>query len=246
MTAVLSSPVASPFVLGTSWLSPTSSVLTNGAAARWIVGAVCQLRLRRQRTGPTIGRRQAALTPCRSTRACTAEQVRCRRSPPTATSRPANASVGSCAPAPTTMWCSPATPPTRSICSRTALGKRGDVVVLDIEHHANLLPWQCLREPGWSRVLHRRGHLAALDAELASNPLALLAITAASNVTGEVLPISRFRLDRPPSRRPDTGRRSATRRASTDFGGQPRHRPSGVLRPQAVRAVRGRGSGGPR
>ncbi|GAA3954944.1 aminotransferase class V-fold PLP-dependent enzyme [Gordonia caeni] len=66
----------------------------------------------------------------------------------------------------------------------------GDVVVLDIEHHANLLPWQ---RTGRARVVAVQPTFAAtldaLEAELARKPAALLAITAASNVTGEVLPI---------------------------------------------------------
>ncbi|MFT3660201.1 MAG: aminotransferase class V-fold PLP-dependent enzyme [Gordonia sp. (in: high G+C Gram-positive bacteria)] len=66
----------------------------------------------------------------------------------------------------------------------------GEVVVLDIEHHANLLPWQ---RTGRARVVVARSTfaetLAALEAELAARPAALLAITGASNVTGEVLPI---------------------------------------------------------
>lgn len=66
----------------------------------------------------------------------------------------------------------------------------GDVVVLDIEHHANLLPWQ---RTGRARVVVAQPTfaetVAALDAELSRKPAALLAITAASNVTGEVLPI---------------------------------------------------------
>lgn len=66
----------------------------------------------------------------------------------------------------------------------------GDVVVLDIEHHANLLPWQ---RTGRARVVPVQptlaGTVAALEAELARRPAALLAVTAASNVTGEVLPI---------------------------------------------------------
>ncbi len=73
------------------------------------------------------------------------------------------------------------------------LGKRGDVVVLDIEHHANLLPWQRLSGTRLVTACSTvEDTLAALDAELASKPAALLAITAASNVTGEVLPISRL------------------------------------------------------
>ncbi|MBD0021506.1 aminotransferase class V-fold PLP-dependent enzyme [Gordonia pseudamarae] len=74
------------------------------------------------------------------------------------------------------------------------LGERGgDVVVLDIEHHANLLPWQ--RLPGTRLVTACatiEETLAALEDELAATPAALLAITAASNVTGEVLPVTRL------------------------------------------------------
>lgn len=73
----------------------------------------------------------------------------------------------------------------------------GDVVVLDIEHHANLLPW-CTPVDGRSRARIVRAcatiedTLVALEAELASAPASLLAVTAASNVTGEVLPISKL------------------------------------------------------
>ncbi|MCF8571108.1 aminotransferase class V-fold PLP-dependent enzyme [Gordonia sp. HY002] len=69
----------------------------------------------------------------------------------------------------------------------------GDVVVLDIEHHANLLPWA---RTGRARVVSSKATvdetIFALDAELAAAPAALLAVTAASNVTGEVLPIARL------------------------------------------------------
>lgn len=74
-----------------------------------------------------------------------------------------------------------------------ALPADGEVVVLDIEHHANLLPWQ---RTGRARTVVARptldATLDALEAELASAPAALLAVTAASNVTGEVLPIRRL------------------------------------------------------
>lgn len=68
----------------------------------------------------------------------------------------------------------------------------GDVVFLDSEHHANLLPWR------------RRGHRAVAVAPtldetlrrlrdaLAAGPSALLAITGASNVTGELVPLERI------------------------------------------------------
>lgn len=69
-------------------------------------------------------------------------------------------------------------------------GLPGRVLVLDLEHHANLLPWQ----RGTSTVLPGApmvaGTLAALRTELARTPYVLLAVTAASNVTGESLPIA--------------------------------------------------------
>ncbi len=65
----------------------------------------------------------------------------------------------------------------------------GTVVFLDLEHHANLLPW--LARP------HRRVEVATtidetldrLDRALIETPAVLLAITGASNVTGEVVPL---------------------------------------------------------
>ena len=65
----------------------------------------------------------------------------------------------------------------------------GEVLYLDIEHHANLLPWQ--------RVPHRSviaaptlaATLELLRGELAHGGVSLLAVTGASNVTGEILPI---------------------------------------------------------
>ncbi|OZD04895.1 cysteine desulfurase [Rhodococcus sp. 06-235-1A] len=64
----------------------------------------------------------------------------------------------------------------------------GETVVLDIEHHANLLPWRDRRVVVAASTLPET--IARLDAELAAKPAALLAITGASNVTGEVLPIA--------------------------------------------------------
>ena len=68
----------------------------------------------------------------------------------------------------------------------------GDVVALDIEHHANLLPWQ--RSEAGARVVPHGETidetLDRLDHELAAKPAALVAITGASNVTGELLPVA--------------------------------------------------------
>ena len=69
----------------------------------------------------------------------------------------------------------------------------GPVLTLDVEHHANLLPWQ--DRPGSQVVTARAGvdaTLAALDEALARGRFALLAVTGASHVTGEALPIARI------------------------------------------------------
>ncbi len=68
----------------------------------------------------------------------------------------------------------------------------GDVVVLDVEHHANLLPWRRRGARVVCAPLSVGGTLAAVEAELARRPAALLSVTGASNVTGEVLPIRRL------------------------------------------------------
>jgi len=73
----------------------------------------------------------------------------------------------------------------------------GSVLVLDLEHHANLLPW---RTQGHRGVTERvvpaaatlEGTLEVLAAALAAEPTALLAVTGAGNVTGEELPLRRL------------------------------------------------------
>ncbi len=75
-------------------------------------------------------------------------------------------------------------------------GEPGRVLVLDVEHHANFLPWQ---RDAAATVLTGRGTVAATLAEIraelgsaaaAGRPYALLALTGASNVTGEALPVA--------------------------------------------------------
>ncbi|WP_109509481.1 aminotransferase class V-fold PLP-dependent enzyme [Nocardioides speluncae] len=68
----------------------------------------------------------------------------------------------------------------------------GEVVYLDLEHHANLLPWQRLPHRAVVARPTVAETLAALEQELAARPVALLAVTGASNVTGEELPIARL------------------------------------------------------
>jgi selenocysteine lyase/cysteine desulfurase len=65
----------------------------------------------------------------------------------------------------------------------------GPVVHLDIEHHANLLPWQARGGRVVAAESTIEATLDAVRAELACRPAALLAVTGASNVTGECLPL---------------------------------------------------------
>ncbi|MCC2336267.1 aminotransferase class V-fold PLP-dependent enzyme [Cellulomonas wangsupingiae] len=77
----------------------------------------------------------------------------------------------------------------------------GAVLVLDVEHHANLLPW--VQHSGGAHTGTGRtatilpleptvaATLDALRGELARRPYALLTLTGASNVTGEALPLDR-------------------------------------------------------
>ncbi len=71
-----------------------------------------------------------------------------------------------------------------------AVPKGGEVVYLDVEHHANLLPWQsgnnyCVTAAGTLEET-----VARLLRRLEKRPVALVAITGASNVTGERVPLS--------------------------------------------------------
>lgn len=65
----------------------------------------------------------------------------------------------------------------------------GEVVFMDVEHHANLLPWRTLPHrciPAAGTMSETLGRLAAA---LVGAPVALVAVTGASNVTGEVVPV---------------------------------------------------------
>ena len=66
----------------------------------------------------------------------------------------------------------------------------GTVLYLDIEHHANLLPWQRRGDVVLEAAPTLRETLADVEAALAATPTALLAVTGASNVTGQLLPIA--------------------------------------------------------
>jgi selenocysteine lyase/cysteine desulfurase len=72
-------------------------------------------------------------------------------------------------------------------------GAPGRVLVLDLEHHANLLPW--VQGSGHrTTILPIESTVAAslesLAAELSARQYTLVAVTGASNVTGEALPVA--------------------------------------------------------
>jgi selenocysteine lyase/cysteine desulfurase len=68
----------------------------------------------------------------------------------------------------------------------------GDVLVLDIEHHANLLPWRRGRSRCLPHAPTLEQTLGRLSRALADRPAALVAVTGMSNVTGEVVPVGRI------------------------------------------------------
>ena len=68
----------------------------------------------------------------------------------------------------------------------------GAVLVCDWEHHADLLPWQRRGAVVLPCADTLEATVEALLAELARRPYALLAVTGASNVTGQVLPLERI------------------------------------------------------
>ena len=66
----------------------------------------------------------------------------------------------------------------------------GEVLYLDIEHHANLLPWQALPHRSVVAADSIAATLSRVETQLRAGNILLLAVTGASNVTGEVLPVA--------------------------------------------------------
>jgi selenocysteine lyase/cysteine desulfurase len=74
----------------------------------------------------------------------------------------------------------------------SAVPEGGEVLFLDVEHHANLLPWRDLPHRCVEAAHTLAGTVARVGDALAERPYALLAVTGCSNVTGELLPIARL------------------------------------------------------
>jgi selenocysteine lyase/cysteine desulfurase len=74
----------------------------------------------------------------------------------------------------------------------SAIPAGGRVLVLDIEHHANLLPWRSREVTTLPAADTLAETILRLELELAVGEYALLAVTGVSNVTGESLPLTRL------------------------------------------------------
>jgi selenocysteine lyase/cysteine desulfurase len=74
----------------------------------------------------------------------------------------------------------------------TAVPADGEVLFLDVEHHANLLPWQRRAHRCVEAAHTLAGTVARVADALEERPVALLAVTGSSNVTGELLPIAQL------------------------------------------------------
>jgi len=74
----------------------------------------------------------------------------------------------------------------------TAVPAGGEVLFLDVEHHANLLPWRELPHRVVPAAHTLAGTVERLAEALRERPVALVAVTGSSNVTGEILPIARI------------------------------------------------------
>ena len=104
--------------------------------------------------------------------------------------------------------------------------------------HAALAPPR--GRPAAVHALGRRAADAQRRRRSPSGRYDLFAVSGASNVTGEILPIRELADARAPPRRRDLRRRRAARAARADRHGGARDRPPRALRPQALRAVRRR------
>ena len=107
-----------------------------------------------------------------------------------------------------------------------------------VEHHANMLPWRRhgLRLLPFTESPTRCATPRERALRRARRPVRPLAVTGASNVTGEVWPLARARRDRAPPRRAAVRRRRPARAAPRDRHGRRGHRLARPLGSQALRA----------
>ncbi len=132
-----------------------------------------------------------------------------------------------------------------------ALGPGDEVLITEMEHHANLVPWQqaCARSGARLRWigLTDEGRLDLSGLTAGGDPLLtertrVVAFTHTSNVLGTINPVPRAGRGRAGGRRPDRAGRLPVRAAPAGGPGRAGRRPGGVLRTQDARADRDRGA----
>ncbi len=115
------------------------------------------------------------------------------------------------------------------------------VFVFETEHHASLLPWKDARVTYLNAPRTPAQAVATLEQALAArDPYgpALVCVTGASNVTGELWPVRELAAAAHAPRRPDRPGRRPARPAPPGLRPGPRRRLDRVLRPQALRPLR--------
>jgi Aminotransferase class-V len=124
----------------------------------------------------------------------------------------------------------------------TAVPDGESVLSLDIEHHANLVPWQRRGDLVLPAAATLAATLCELESALATADVALVAVTGASNVTGELLPLAEIV---EVAHRHGAGRRGRRPAgpAPPDLADRVRCRLRRLLGAQALRALRRRRAG---
>ena len=133
---------------------------------------------------------------------------------------------------------------------RYAVGQGDEIVVTEMEHHANLLPWQQLCERTGATLrwlgLTDDGRLDLSDLDTVVNERTkLVAVTQQSNILGTINPLERDRRPRARGRCARAGRRRAVGAAPAGRRRRAGRGLPGVLRAQDARAHRRRRPLGP-
>ena len=134
---------------------------------------------------------------------------------------------------------------------RPRLQPGDEILISQLEHHANIVPWQMVCEQTGARLeghsdhRSRRSRLRGVRALLGPRTR-LLALAHVSNALGTIVPVERFIARGPSARRPGAARRRAGRAAPAGRRAGARLRLLLLLRPQDVRPDRYRRAVRPR
>ena len=120
-----------------------------------------------------------------------------------------------------------------------------EIVITEMEHHSNIVPWQLLCERTGARLrwfsVTRDGRLDLSEAdELISPRTKLVSVAHQSNVLGTINPVAEIAAPGARGRRAGAGGRRAVRAARAGRRHEARGRPGRLHQPQDVRADRHR------